>query len=375
MSRTQYLHPDFESALFTSQNNPNYVFSRRASGTRSKKSKMLQAMASKTSTRRAGSQPVHGNQSHPRDSDDSPFTPEGYASSASSTSSFYYPRQDYSPINQYTHRPGTSASQASSSNQSDCFIATNTSQSAVQSRQGTPALSQLSRSQSNRSTPLHFDPRISDSTGQRVSSSSTSPSLQYSNEWPYSVPPYVTASVGQTPYSAPSFPPTNWSDQSSSSLSEGLLVSSPKEDMPPPSRQLQHQRPMHARQHSQGSEGIHADTSSSSPVQARYASGMPSSSSMAGPDTTRYQPLPSLPTFSSRPHTVPSPRPVEWNRMTVFSHRTMPAMHPASPAHGARETSAAPQAIPSTSEQETAPTQATLPVWLSSSSDVDMSVL
>lgn len=379
------------------QNNPSYVYSRRANGTRSKKGRLMQSMPSKTSPRRGASHTESPSQSVQRNSDDSHFSPEGYSSSASSTSSFYFGRQAYPPMPVPHPRPGTSASQGSS-NASECFVPSGMTPSPLQGRHATPALPTLINSQSQRAVPTYYEASVSKPIGDRSSSSSMSPaSMTHSAEWQPAIHQSATRNPsGYPPYPTPLSETANWSNQPSASFMQRPgLTSSPSEDRPLP-LQANSQQPHYARPHDtsyfhslhmsddsssacmSGDDsryqlhtsrpGTPADFSSSSreqddahnnhdarsPHAAGYlsqyrpymTSAVMSSPTVPAQTPTRYQPLAPLPTFP-RPHTKPSPQPAQWAQRQIFS---------------------------STIEQ-TIPARGLMPMRVPSMSDMDMSIL
>lgn len=410
------------------QNNPSYVFSRRANGTRSKKGRLMQTMPSKTSLKRGATHTAESaSHSVQRDSDDSPFSPEGYSSSASSTSSFYFGRQAYPPMPAPQPRPGTSASQGSS-NASECFVPSGMTPSPLQSRNSTPALPALVKSQTRRAAPTYYEASVSKPIGYRSSSASMTPaSMTHSAEWQPAIHQSATrAPTRYPPYTAPPSDTANWSDQPSASfMQQPVLTSSPSEDPPLP-LQADSQQPHYAR--SPGNSyfdnlhrsdnassacmsgddsryllhtsrpGTPADFSSSSlerddahnyhDARSSHGAGYLSqyrpymtSAVMSSPTvpvqtSTRYQPLAPLPTFAS-PHTIPSPQPAQWAQRQILPHRTMPAAQPSSSPYDGQ--AAAPgntgHASVSSAMEQSTPARPLMPMRLPSLSDMDMSPL
>lgn len=109
---------------------PTYVYSRRANGAKAKKSKASASFAPKSSSRRSA------NMGKP-DSDDAIFSPEGYTSSASSTSSFAFRRRSSPLVPSGFHRPATG------SNRDDRLISLGEAQNPTLSREVAPAFMPL----------------------------------------------------------------------------------------------------------------------------------------------------------------------------------------------------------------------------------------
>lgn len=106
---------------------PTYVYSRRVNGARAKKARSSASIAAKSTPRRSPN-------FHLCNSDDGTFSPEGYTSSASSTSSFAFPKHSASFSPSDFPRPSTSSSRG------DRLTPFGGSQVTASSREVTPAL-------------------------------------------------------------------------------------------------------------------------------------------------------------------------------------------------------------------------------------------